>query len=66
MNSERLTWTVEEAAEKLGISRPVAYQAVNRGDIPVIRIGRRILIPVVALEKLLASAGQTAGAGTNA
>ncbi len=57
MNNERLTYTVEEAAEKLGISRPVAYQAVNRGDIPVIRIGRRILVPVAALEKLLANAG---------
>lgn len=57
MNGERLTYTVEEAAEKLGISRPVAYQAVNRGDIPVIRIGRRILVPVAALEKLLNSAG---------
>ncbi len=57
MNCERLTYTVEEAAEKLGISRPVAYQAVNRGDIPVIRIGRRILIPVAALQKMLTNAG---------
>ena len=49
--------TVEEVAERLKISRPSAYQAVKNGDIPIIRIGRRILIPVIALEKLLASAG---------
>lgn len=57
MNTERLTLTVDEAAERLGLSRPVAYQAVKRGEIPVIRIGRRILIPIAALEKMLANAG---------
>lgn len=52
--------TVEEAAALLKVSRPSAYQAVQRGEIPVIRIGRRILVPVVALEKLLESAGNKA------
>jgi len=50
---QRLTMTVEEAAIALGISRASAYEAVSRGEIPCIRIGRRILIPKVALEKLL-------------
>jgi excisionase family DNA binding protein len=50
---QRLTMTVEEAAVALGISRATAYEAVSRGEIPCIRIGRRILIPKVALEKLL-------------
>ena len=45
--------TVEEAAVVLGISRATAYDAVSRGEIPCIRIGRRILIPKVALERLL-------------
>lgn len=49
----RLTLTVEEAATTLGISRAFAYESVARGDIPSIRIGRRILIPKVALERLL-------------
>jgi excisionase family DNA binding protein len=53
---ERLTLTVEEAAASLGISRASAYEAVRRGDIPAIRIGRRILVPRAALEKFLASA----------
>lgn len=57
---EKVVLTVEEAAELLKISRPSAYQAVQRGEIPVIRIGRRILVPVAALEKLLATAGSKA------
>jgi excisionase family DNA binding protein len=50
----RLTWTVEEAAVALGISRAFAYDAVRRGEIPAIRIGRRILVPRSALKLLLA------------
>jgi excisionase family DNA binding protein len=49
----RLTLTVEEAAATLGISRAFAYEAVRRGEIPSIRIGRRVLVPRAALEKLL-------------
>ena len=52
----RSTLTVEEAAEVLGLSRAFAYEAVSRGEIPSIRIGRRILVPKVALERLLNSA----------
>jgi excisionase family DNA binding protein len=50
---QRLTMTVEEAAVMLGISRATAYDAVGRGEIPCLRIGRRILIPKVAMERLL-------------
>jgi len=57
---QRLTMTVEEAAVVLGISRATAYDAVSRGEIPCIRIGRRILIPKVALERLLDGAGDGA------
>ena len=53
--SERLTYTVEEAAQLLGISRNSAYEAVRRGELPTIRLGRRILIPRSRLEDLLAS-----------
>jgi len=52
---ERLTLTVEETAEKLGISRGLAYEAVANGEIPVVRVGRRLLVPVVGLEKMLKS-----------
>jgi excisionase family DNA binding protein len=51
-----LTLTVEEAAERLGISRAHAYEAVRRGEIPSIKIRRRILVPIAALDQFLASA----------
>jgi excisionase family DNA binding protein len=58
----RLTWTVEEAAVALGISRAFAYDAVRRGEIPAIKIGRRILVPRSALKQLLEHAQQRASA----
>lgn len=51
--AERLTLTVEEAARALGIGRASAYDAVERGDIPAVRLGRRIVIPRLALERML-------------
>ena len=52
-HDKRLVLSVPEAAELLGLSTPTAYQAVNAGKIPNIRIGRRILIPRAALLKFL-------------
>lgn len=52
---ERLTYTVTEAARLLGISRNSAYEAARAGDLPSIRLGRRILIPRDRLERFLAS-----------
>jgi excisionase family DNA binding protein len=49
----RLTWTVTEAAHLLGISRASAYEAAHRGELPVRVIGRRMLVPRVALLRLL-------------
>ena len=51
--TDRLAISVEEAAKRLGLSRGLTYEAVRRGEIPSIRIGRRILVPRVALEQLL-------------
>lgn len=50
---ERATLTVEEAALVLGIGRSAAYQAVARGEIPSVRVGRRILVPTASLDRLL-------------
>jgi excisionase family DNA binding protein len=52
-NEPKTTLTVEETAKLLGISRGLAFQALRRGDIPSIRIGRRILIPRARLRALL-------------
>jgi excisionase family DNA binding protein len=49
----KLTLTVAEAARALGIGRNTAYAAAQRGDIPTIRVGRRILVPRAGLERLL-------------
>ena len=46
-------FTVDEVARILRIGRISAYQAIERGDVPSIRIGRRILIPRMALEQML-------------
>ena len=53
VKEQKSTLTVEEAARLLGISRGIAFQAVRRGDIPSIRIGRRILIPIARLHAML-------------
>ncbi len=50
---ERRTFTVEEAARSLGISRALAYDLVRRGEIPSLRLGRRIVIPRRVLDDLL-------------
>jgi excisionase family DNA binding protein len=55
-HADRLTLTVEETAEMLGISRALAYEAVRRGEIPHIRIGRRILVPTIAIARVLQGA----------
>ena len=57
-NSERLTYDVKSAAKLLGLSKNSAYQACLTGEIPHLKIGKRILIPRVALERLLAQAGK--------
>ena len=53
MDRNRQTLTVEEAARVLGISRGVAYESARRGELPVVRLGRRLLVPRPRLEELL-------------
>lgn len=54
---EPKTVSVPEAGRWLGIGRNAAYEAARRGDLPVIRIGRLLRVPVVALERLLEQVG---------
>jgi excisionase family DNA binding protein len=49
----RKTVTVEEAAMLLGIGRGTAYEAARRGELPTLRFGRRLLVPLAALDQLL-------------
>ena len=59
---ERLTLTVDEAAQALGISRALAYELIARDELPSLRLGRRIVVPRRALEVLLAQATPETGA----
>jgi len=49
----RLTYSVEEAADVLGISRGLAYEMARTAQIPTLRLGRRILVPRDALIRML-------------
>ena len=53
MSEVRQTLSVEEVAEVLGIGRNSAYEAIRRGEIPALRLGRRLVVPRQALERLL-------------
>ena len=48
-NNQNLTLTVEQAAQLLGIGRSTAYELVHGGDIPSLRLGRRIVVPVAKI-----------------
>ena len=47
------TITIDQAAELVGISRGAAYRAAHKGEIPSLRIGRRLLVPSARLLELL-------------
>lgn len=50
---ERVTLTVPETAAVLGASRNRAYESARSGELPVIRLGARMLVPVAGLRRLL-------------
>jgi len=51
---ERMTVPVwPDAGKALGLGRNATYDAVARGEIPVLRFGRRIVVPIKALERLI-------------
>jgi excisionase family DNA binding protein len=53
MTTECLTVSVEDAGRILGYSRNTAYEAARRGELPTIRLGRKIRVPRAALQRLL-------------
>jgi len=54
-DSQRQTLSVEDAGEILGLSRGAAYARAKDGSLPTIRLGKRLLVPKAALDKLLMS-----------
>jgi hypothetical protein len=58
-----LTLSVPEAGRRyFGLSRVSAYAAAGRGEIPTIRIGRLLRVPVRALEQMLDKAAESGAA----
>jgi hypothetical protein len=55
------TISVPEAGRRyFGLSRGSSYAAAANGQIPTIRIGRILRVPVIALERMLEIAGESA------
>lgn len=50
--AEQLTVSVVDASRMLGISRSHAYELVARGELPSVKLGRRVLVPISALRAL--------------
>jgi Helix-turn-helix domain len=56
-----ITISVPDAGRRyFGLSRNAAYAAAERGDLPTIKIGRLLRVPVRALERMRDAAGTEA------
>jgi excisionase family DNA binding protein len=61
MSEGRLVVTITEAAQLLGISRGLAYELARVGQLPSLRLGRRLVVPRAALLTWLERAGRPEG-----
>lgn len=50
---EKLTYSIKETAEVLGISKSLAYELAKKEEIPVIHLGGRLVVPIKKLEKFV-------------
>ena len=50
-SDERLLLRLPEVAARLGLGRTTVYDLVQRGDLPVVRVGRAVRVPVGALQR---------------
>jgi excisionase family DNA binding protein len=60
---ESRVFSVEETAELLGIGRGSAYAAIRRGELPGVRLGRRLVVPGAALLRMLEAAPASGNGG---
>ena len=54
---ERRTLAVSEVARILGVSRSTAFVMAKSGQLPTIRVGRRVVVPIAPLNRLLGESG---------
>ena len=57
-NDESLVYSVPQAGRLLNLSRVTSYEMVKQGKIPVLRFGKRMVVPKKAIEDMLNSAGK--------
>lgn len=57
--SGSLVYSVPELARVLRLSKNSIYQAILRGELPYVKIGKRILVPKVQLDRLLSGDSET-------
>jgi len=64
MNQDQPKTINVPAAGKMyfGLGRNGSYEAAKRGEIPTIKIGSRLRVPVIALDRMLAEVGSDAQA----
>ncbi len=56
---ERLTITVDEFARAFGVSKPTAYELVHTDNFTLIRVGRKMLIPIDGVKKWVEECGSS-------
>ncbi|MEM7160244.1 MAG: helix-turn-helix domain-containing protein [Myxococcota bacterium] len=62
--SERATLTARELAALLRVNRKTVYEAAAQGQIPSIRVGRRVLFPRTAIESWLSASAPASAHAT--
>jgi excisionase family DNA binding protein len=53
LSDGQLTFSIDQAAAVLGISKSTAYECAHRGELPVLRFGRRLVVTRATLVTLL-------------
>lgn len=53
--------SVVEAGRQIGLGRNASYQAAKTGQLPVIKIGNRLIVPIVRFKRMLAGETETKG-----
>ena len=62
-SDQELLLRIDAAAERLAVSRATLYRLLQRGELPTVRIGSAVRVPVSALERWLADQMTGQGGG---
>ena len=52
-DENQLAISIPEAAKALDISRNIGYELAKAGQLPAIRMGKRLIVPIIALDEIL-------------